>query len=103
VESSLPVYKRDNNMDGITSWWCMSLVGVLEACGMTPRSTSKGGAHGGRGSDAVDASITGDTVGDPFKDAGGTSLNILIKLMSIGSLITAGLVVGYRLPSFRLF
>ena len=50
------------------------------------------GAHGGKGSESHKATVVGDTVGDPFKDTTGPSLNILIKLMSMVSIVFAGLV-----------
>ncbi len=55
------------------------------------------GYFGGKGSDSHKATIVGDTVGDPFKDTAGPSLNILIKLMSMVSIVMAGLTVVYHL------
>jgi K(+)-stimulated pyrophosphate-energized sodium pump len=53
------------------------------------------GKYGGKGSPAHKASIVGDTVGDPFKDTSGPSLNILIKLMSMVSVVFAGLIIAF--------
>jgi len=53
------------------------------------------GEMGGKGSDAHKATVVGDTVGDPFKDTSGPSLNILIKLMSMVSVVFAGLIVKF--------
>ena len=55
------------------------------------------GNFGGKGSDQHKATVVGDTVGDPFKDTSGPSLNILIKLMSMVSIVMAGLTVSFTL------
>ena len=55
------------------------------------------GNFGGKGSEVHKATVVGDTVGDPFKDTSGPSLNILIKLMSMVSIVMAGLTVSWSL------
>jgi K(+)-stimulated pyrophosphate-energized sodium pump len=55
------------------------------------------GNFGGKGSDCHKATVVGDTVGDPFKDTSGPSLNILIKLMSMVSIVMTGLTVAHHL------
>jgi K(+)-stimulated pyrophosphate-energized sodium pump len=55
------------------------------------------GKLGGKGSDAHKAAVVGDTVGDPFKDTSGPSINILIKLLSMVSIVFAGLIIKFGL------
>jgi K(+)-stimulated pyrophosphate-energized sodium pump len=55
------------------------------------------GHYGGKKSDPHKASVVGDTVGDPFKDTSGPALNILIKLMSMVSVVLAGLTVAFSI------
>ena len=79
----------------------MTVSGVLMAIFMSnaggawdnAKKYIEAGHHGGKGSDAHKASVTGDTVGDPFKDTSGPSLNILVKLMCIVSLVFVPLFV----------
>lgn len=80
---------------GVTSSGVLMAIFMSNAGGAWDNAKKfiEAGAHGGKGSDAHKASVVGDTVGDPFKDTAGPSLNILIKLMTVVALVIAPLLV----------
>jgi K(+)-stimulated pyrophosphate-energized sodium pump len=88
---------------GLTTSFCMAI--FMSNSGGAWDNAKKyieTGKFGGKGSEAHKAAVVGDTVGDPFKDTSGPSLNILIKLMSIVSVVIAGTVVRYSLVAMGL-
>ena len=88
----------------LTSGFCVAIF-MANAGGSWDNAKKyiEAGNHGGKGSEAHKAGVVGDTVGDPFKDTSGPSLNILIKLMSMVSVVAAGLIVRYSLLSLGIF
>ena len=88
----------------LTSGFCVAIF-MANAGGAWDNAKKyiEGGKHGGKGSEAHKAGVVGDTVGDPFKDTSGPSLNILIKLMSMVSVVVAGLIVRYSLLALGIF
>jgi K(+)-stimulated pyrophosphate-energized sodium pump len=89
---------------GLTSGFCVAVF-MANAGGAWDNAKKhiESGVHGGKGTDAHKAAVVGDTVGDPFKDTSGPSLNILVKLMSMVSVVVAGLVVRYSLEALGIF
>jgi len=88
----------------LTSGFCVAIF-MANAGGSWDNAKKyiEGGALGGKGTEAHKAAVVGDTVGDPFKDTSGPSLNILIKLMSMVSVVAAGFVVRYSLIAMGIF
>ncbi|MEM7480249.1 MAG: sodium-translocating pyrophosphatase [Acidobacteriota bacterium] len=80
---------------GVTSSGVLMAIFMANAGGAWDNAKKyiEGGAFGGKGSDAHKAAVVGDTVGDPFKDTAGPSLNILIKLMSVVAVVIAPLLI----------
>ena len=91
-------------MGTLTTGFCLAIF-MANAGGAWDNAKKyiEAGAQGGKGTEAHKASVVGDTVGDPFKDTSGPSLNILIKLMSMTSVVVAGLIVRYSLTAWGIF
>jgi len=89
---------------GLTTGFCVAVF-MANAGGAWDNAKKhiEAGALGGKGSEAHKAAVVGDTVGDPFKDTSGPSLNILVKLMSMVSVVIAGLIVRYSLEALGIF
>ena len=89
---------------GLTTGFCVAVF-MANAGGAWDNAKKhvESGVHGGKGSEAHKAAVVGDTVGDPFKDTSGPSLNILVKLMSMVSVVVAGLIVRYSLEAMGIF
>jgi len=89
---------------GLTTGFCVAVF-MANAGGAwdNDKKHIESGVHGGKGSEAHKAAVVGDTVGDPFKDTSGPSLNILVKLMSMVSVVVAGLIVRYSLEALGIF
>ncbi len=89
---------------GLTTGFCVAVF-MANAGGAWDNAKKyiESGVHGGKGTDAHKAAVVGDTVGDPFKDTSGPSLNILVKLMSMVSVVAAGLIVRYSLEAMGIF
>ena len=89
---------------GLTTGFCVAVF-MANAGGAwdNAKKLIESGVHGGKGTEAHKAAVVGDTVGDPFKDTSGPSLNILVKLMSMVSVVVAGLVVRYSLEALGIF
>ena len=89
---------------GLTTGFCVAVF-MANAGGAWDNAKKhiESGVHGGKGTEAHKAAVVGDTVGDPFKDTSGPSLNILVKLMSMVSVVAAGLIVRYSLEALGIF
>ena len=89
---------------GLTTGFCVAVF-MANAGGAWDNAKKhiESGVHGGKGTEAHKAAVVGDTVGDPFKDTSGPSLNILVKLMSMVSVVAAGLIMRYSLEALGIF